>query len=148
MSATGLVDPSKLPPTESTAFAHSLRVYYQCLVWGSLDQFQTDPGLWGWQLDDGAYSPIVTTSDCAPENILQFIRCKCKSGCHSNLCSCRKHGLKCVFACKNCRGDCGNGEVNIIICIYFYICNCFIFQYMRMNDENLEELMDANEENF
>lgn len=121
MSARGLVEPSKLPPSESTAFAHSLRVYFQCLVWTSLDQTTTDPATWGWKLEDGVYSPILTTSDIAPENILQFIRCKCKAGCHSNLCSCRKHGLKCVFACKNCRGDCGNGEVTIIILITIII---------------------------
>ena len=118
MSAKGLVDPCKLPPTESTAFEHSLRVHYQCLVWKHLDESHTDPANWGWKLQDGVYSPILTNSDCAPESFLQFIRCKCKSGCHSNLCSCRKHGLKCVFACKNCQGGCENGEVNIIILIH------------------------------
>ena len=111
MSVKGLVDPNKLSPTTSTAHSHIMRVYFQCLVWRSLDQCAADPTHWGWKLDDDIYSPVVTNSDCAPSDILQFIRCKCKAGCTTNLCSCKKHGLKCVFACKNCRGDCENGEV-------------------------------------
>ena len=112
MSARGTVDPSKLPPTESTAIQHIRRVHFQCCVWKSLSQFPCDPSLWGWKLESGVYSPIQTLSDCAPTDLLQFIRCKCKSGCTSNLCSCKKHGLKWVFACKNCRGCCENSEVN------------------------------------
>ena len=39
--------------------------------------------------------------------------CKCKSisknVCRTNLCSCRKHGLKCMVARGKCRGEsCGN----------------------------------------
>ena len=113
MSARGIIDPSKLPPTESTAIEHTLRVYFQCLVWKTLQQFPSDPAAWGWNLDQGVYTPVMGSSTCAPDDLLQFIRCKCKSGCTSNLCSCKKHGLKCVFACKNCRGCCENGEVSI-----------------------------------
>jgi len=60
-------------------------------------------------------SPIMTDLDAAPENLLQFIRCKCKltskNPCGTNICSCRKNGLKCVTACGDCRGeDCKNSE--------------------------------------
>ena len=103
MSAHGTIDPSKLP----------LRAYFQCLVWKTLDPFPSDPCLWGWKLEDGLFTPIQSSNECAPADLLKFVRCKCKSGCTSNLCSCKKHGLTCVFACKNCRGDCENCEVCI-----------------------------------
>ena len=53
-----------------------------------------------------------------PESVLKFIRCKCKSRskniCRTNLYSCRKHGLKWMVACSECRGEsCGN-SVDII----------------------------------
>ena len=44
-----------------------------------------------------------------------FVRCKCKMECTSKKCSCLKHGLKCVTACGNCRGDCTNSKVLVIL---------------------------------
>ena len=45
-----------------------------------------------------------------------MIRCNCKldsrNPCGTNLCSCRKNGLKLVPACGDCRGDSCN---NVII---------------------------------
>lgn len=116
MTAKGMIDPNKLPPTESAAHEHILRVYFQCLVWKSLKQFPSDPLQMGWKLEEGVYSPVLSKSECAPTDILNFIRCKCKAGCSSNLCSCKKHGLNCVLACTNCRGDCENGEVSVCMC--------------------------------
>ena len=114
MSAKGMLDPNKLPPTESACDEHSLRVYFQCLVWKLLEQFPADPVSFGWKLENGVYAPITSKMPCAPPDLLNFVRCKCKTGCTSNLCSCRKHGLSCVAACKNCRGDCENCEVSLI----------------------------------
>ena len=57
--------------------------------------------------------PIKTDMQPAPESTLKFVSCKCKSTsktvCRKNLYSCRKHGLKCMIACGECRGEsCGN----------------------------------------
>ena len=46
------------------------------------------------------------------------IRCKCKLSsrnvCGTNLCSCRKSGLKCVADCEGCGGnDCNNASESI-----------------------------------
>ena len=106
MAAKGVLDPSKLPPTEDAAYHHCLRVYFQVIVWDTLDQFCLDPTEWGWNLTDGIFTPIQTTVDCAPPELLKFVRCKCNTGCASANCSCKRHGLSCVPACKNCRGDC------------------------------------------
>ena len=54
----------------------------------------------------------------APESVLKFVRCKwkltSKNLCRTHLCLCQKHGLKCMVACGECRGEsCGN-SVDII----------------------------------
>ena len=90
----------------------SAKGVFQCLVWKTLMQMPKDPTHFGWKLEDGAYVPIASRLDCAPDDLLKFIRCKCKAGCTSNLCSCKKHGLICVPACKQCHGDCKNREVS------------------------------------
>ena len=112
MAAKGVIDPNKLPPTDEAAYQHCLRAFYQTAVWKSLDPFCLEAGEWGWSHVDGFYSPVMNSVDCAPENLLKFVRCKCKAGCSSSLCSCRKHGLSCVPACKNCHGDCENCTVS------------------------------------
>ena len=110
-SARGIVDPNKLPPTESATHQHILRTVYQATVWQKLDTDCIDPCEYGWCIVEGIYSPIATTEPCAPDNLLKFIRCKCKGGCKSANCSCKKHGLSCAVACQNCRGCCENSQV-------------------------------------
>ncbi len=72
-----------------------------------------------WKLDGTVLAPIMTDLAAAPECLLKFVRCKCKltskSPCGTNLCSCRKNGLKCVTACGDCRGEsCKNSEEIIL----------------------------------
>ena len=112
-AAKGVIEPSKLPPSEDALYFHCLRVYFQISVWRKLDQSALNPSEWGWKLLNGILEPITTEKECAPSKLLQFVRCKCKSGCTSNICSCKKHGLQCVPSCKNCHGTCQNGEVSI-----------------------------------
>ena len=111
LAAKGIVDPSKLPPTDSAAYQHTLRAVYQATVWDKLDEFCLDPCQYGWDLVDSFHSPVANSQSCAPDNLLKLVRCKCKSGCQSALCSCRKHGLSCAVACQNCRGTCENSQV-------------------------------------
>ena len=64
------------------------------------------------------YIPVATDQDAAPADILNVVRCKCRmdtgNPCSSHLCSCRKHGLHCVPACKNCTGtSCSNADISI-----------------------------------
>ena len=61
----------------------------------------------------------MTDNDVAPENLLKIIRCKCKMAsknmCSTNLCFCRKSGIKCVAACEGCSGNnCHNVEEIIL----------------------------------
>ena len=109
------IDPQKLPPTERAAYFHSLRVHLQVILWLKLTNNDLDPMEWGWKLADTILTPVQTDLDAAPESLLKFVRCKCKlsarNPCGNNSCSCRKHGLKCVTACGDCRGEsCQNAE--------------------------------------
>ena len=116
MAAKGNVDPNKLPPTEDAAYLHTLRSLFQTHVWTSLDTTFADPCSFGWKIVDGVYWPIPSSVVCAPDDLLNLIRCKCKGSCKSLACSCRKHGLSCSVACQNCRGVCLNSKVKIYSC--------------------------------
>ena len=113
------VEPERLPPTERTAFFHSLRVHQQVVVWAKLANNALVPQEWGWKLKSNILSPIMTDLDPAPENLLKFIRCKCKvssrNPCGTNLCMCRKNGLKCVPACGDCIGEACNNSEEIVL---------------------------------
>ena len=70
--------------------------------------FNLVPTDWGWKENENHLIPIPTTKDVAPENLLKVIRCKCKSTnnqCGTNVCTCRKHGIKCMLACGGCHGE-------------------------------------------
>ena len=72
------------------------------------------PTDWGWRLDNSRLVPFATEYPPAPANLLNIIRCKCKTNCDSRRCSCRKHGLDCSVACTECRGQsCSNSQMVI-----------------------------------
>ena len=61
--------------------------------------------------------PVTTDNPAAPDELLNVVCCKCKLSsqrpCTTKLCSCMKHGLSCVAACKHCNGEqCLNSEVH------------------------------------
>lgn len=67
------------------------------------------PEQWVWRLSSGRLEPCTTDLPPAPEVLLNVIRCKCKTDCLSQRCSCRKHGLECSLACDECKGlNCTN----------------------------------------
>lgn len=127
MAAKGDVRPENLPPTESAAINHSLRVHQQTVTWETLAITTPDPSQWGWKKENEYLTPIQTDDNVAPSDLLKFIRCDCKSlnnMCSSNLCTCKRYGLRCVAACGKCRGEiCENGEkVTTNIIITYYTC--------------------------
>ena len=116
-SATS-IDPGRLPPTERTAHFHALRVHLQVTQWKTLDIKCLKPDEWGWQYVNDILFPIMTDEKVAPDALLKFIRCKCKVGsrntCGTNMCTCKRNGLKCVQACGDCRGEkCNNKDTAI-----------------------------------
>ncbi|KAH3865812.1 hypothetical protein DPMN_028856 [Dreissena polymorpha] len=62
-----------------------------------------------WRLDNGLYVPIKTDMSLAPADLLAIVMCKCILNCDTRRCPCRKHGLECSVACKECKGSiCSN----------------------------------------
>ena len=125
MVCRGVLQPEKLPPTERAAHYHGLRVHLQVIEWTMLDETSNlDPKEWGWKSADGYLTPITTDKEIAPTELLKVIRCNCKTSsknqCGTNICTCRKHGLKCMPACGGCHGEsCNNKAVRYIFLIYF-----------------------------
>jgi len=108
-TSTHVVIPERLPPTEEAATCHVFRAHLQIMQWKMLTTVGFDPQEWGWRLCDGRYNPVTTDAIVAPDEILNIVRCKCRGPCATSQCSCRKHGLCCVMACKNCHGSsCNN----------------------------------------
>jgi hypothetical protein len=69
------------------------------------------PENWGWRLSADNYIPVMTEKKPAPQSLLQIIHCKCKSGCDTARCTCRKNGMPCTLACGECMGtSCNNSE--------------------------------------
>lgn len=108
-SSTAAVEPRVLPPTSAAAKYHSLRVYQQVQVWLGHGQ-DVPPEQWGWKINEEKMVPFLTDKPPAPQELLQCIRCSCKTGCYSFRCTCRRNGLDCSFACSECRGVCSNTQ--------------------------------------
>jgi len=69
----------------------------------------------GWKEHEGKYIPVATDKGIAPPDIMKVTCCKCsshsKKPCGTQACACRKYGLSCVTACKNCNGiSCENAS--------------------------------------
>ena len=92
-----------LPPTSASAKFHCLRARLQIGDW--IGESKQDPCCWGWKLDNGLFVPVRTDMPPAPSELMAIIRGKCKTNYDSKRCSCRKHGLECSIACKECKGS-------------------------------------------
>ena len=107
-----------LPSTERAMYFHPLRVQLQVCQWKYLNLHCLKPEEWGSPFVGKVLKSIKTGMQPAPESRLKFDRCKCKliskNVCHKNLCSCQRHGLKCMVACGKCRGESYGNAVDII----------------------------------
>ena len=114
MDVKGDVKPENLPPTDSAAITHILRVHQNTITWETLAVTAPNPLHWGWKEENGKLTPKQMDENVAPSDPLKFIRCNCKSlknMCYTNQCTCKRYGLKCVQACGKCRGKvCKNNK--------------------------------------
>lgn len=108
VSSQSFVTAERLPPTAAATKYHSMRVYYQMMVWMGKDN-DLDACEWGWKLEGGQLVPIESDMNAAPDNLLKMIHCNCTTACSSQRCSCRGYGLPCTSACGPCQLDtCNN----------------------------------------
>ena len=117
MTAKDDIQPEKLPPTPRAAYYYNLRVYLQIVTWESMGEISLDPLEWGWELNENSLVPIMTNLDPEPSHLCQFVICKCKieNRRPKIICSCRKHGLRCVSSCREI--SCENSDVRHLIFI-------------------------------
>lgn len=106
-SSVAVVQPHALPPSSAAVKYHSLRVYLQVQTWMS-NACSLSPEEWGWKSVQGKMVPVLTDLPPAPQELLDIVRCNCKSGCNTARCTCRKNGLECSMACGDCKGMCDN----------------------------------------
>ena len=101
----------KLPPTQATLIPHVSRANYVCHCWKncrrSMQALPTPEGH-GWLSENDNCVPVLCLKKPAPNEMLELIKCGCKSDCATGHCSCRKNNLKCTPACS-CE-DCSNQE--------------------------------------
>ncbi|KAK6191116.1 hypothetical protein SNE40_002860 [Patella caerulea] len=109
-SSVAVVQPHALPPTSAAVKYHSLRVYLQVQTWMS-NTCTLSPDQWGWKSVQGKLVPVLTDLPPAPQELLDIVRCNCKSGCNTARCTCLKNGLECSMACGDCKGVCENCSV-------------------------------------
>jgi hypothetical protein len=67
-----------LPPTTAAAEQHCKRTFYQVIEWTKRDE----------DLSNGKLVPVKTRLPAAPDELINVIRCKCKSNCDNRRCSC------------------------------------------------------------
>lgn len=105
------VHPEDLPPTSAAAKFHSYRAYYQVQCWMGSQTENLSALDWGWFMQDGLLKPVTTDLAAAPQNVLQVVKCGCKTMCRTLKCSCRKNGIECNAACTGCKGlHCTNSK--------------------------------------
>lgn len=130
----------KLPPTEGSAVQHSLRVYHQLQTWIGK---KIDPTKWGWKCIGQNLQPIYSTEPMMPEELSRTISCKCKKGCKTKACTCRKNGFKCTDMCGTCIDvKCSNVEEAS------EIEESMFDDDMIMNDIDDERILENNDETY
>ncbi len=101
-TAKSFVTHQRLPPTSSATQFHSLRVYYQVMVWMGMANGM-NPTDWGWREETHQLIPRLTEWKAAPDKLLKVIHCNCSKGCQTSRCSGRRYGLPCTAACGPCQ---------------------------------------------
>ena len=110
----GKCDEELLPPNDDSLEQHIglLRANYQCYIWRHASHpISNLPSCehFGWSFStDGKVVVRWMTLPPASDSVLSFISCKCKMGCQSLECSCKKAALFCTDICGS--SDCRNGK--------------------------------------
>ena len=69
MESRSNINPSVLPSSPRAAVYHGLRVYHQIKVWLLLMNTNCDPMKWGWKMNNGLFSPIMTDTEPGPQDL-------------------------------------------------------------------------------
>ena len=92
-----------LPPTSDCLRQHVKRSAYQAAIWKCALKAKPEipsPDGHGWKVSPTNLEIVWSTIPPAPQAILDFMKCTCKSNCSSQRYGCRKNNLKCTKACS------------------------------------------------
>ena len=99
----------RMPPTSRSCYFHSLRVHHQVSTWLFL-RTVLDKEQYGFSINKGSVVPIMNDQPAAPKELLQCIRCSCKTSTPlCKTCGCVKAGLSCSVHCA-CEAQCQNSQ--------------------------------------
>ncbi|KAG5888032.1 hypothetical protein JTB14_027826 [Gonioctena quinquepunctata] len=79
------------------------RVNLQLMVWNQDEKARPNlpsPVGNGWTLENEHIVPVLCTMPCAPESILQLVRCSCVKNRCSPPCKCLANQLPCTEMCE------------------------------------------------
>ena len=113
MFATRSTQSSHLPPCQDALRKHIARANYQAGIWRrSLEPQPVIPEPHGhnqgWVLDSNEDLLVDWLSlPSAPECVLEFVSCGCRTGCMLGRCSCHRQSLPCTDVCS-CSDVCTN----------------------------------------
>jgi len=116
----------KLPPTKAALLQHNKRARtFATIALSYSDPSPTQPELIGngWVLINGVRVSHMTELLPAPSEILELVKCGCKTGCVKNTCTCRRHNMVCTD-----------------------ICQCNINELQCQNDEHVYSAIESDEE--
>ena len=100
-----------MPPTRSSLAPAIQRANFQAFIWRQDDLTKPTIGH-GWFLEGGQLTPLMCDKPCAPDAVLELIKCACEKSRCSSHCKCVGNGLPCTEIC-NCSGDatlCDNAD--------------------------------------
>jgi len=107
---TSQVEPRTLPPTSAAASFTVIECFFK-YVNGKVLTVISNQSYGVGKKGDAGFSPTMTDSPPAPDDLLKIIRCNCLTKCQNARCSCIKHGLKRSAACGNYHGSaCSNAS--------------------------------------
>ena len=122
----GKFEEELLPPNADSLEQYVKGANFQCFIWRHATNAMMNAPTFsghGWEIDDLGHMHVTwMTLPPAPDSVLDFVNCRCKTSCINNRCSCKKANLKCSKLC-NCI-DCQNGA-----------------------NENMETIEDADSDN-
>ena len=102
------------PPNKDCLLQHIQRASYQAAIWKRAATAIIDtpsPTDHGWKIDEeGNIDAVWMTKKCAPDVLLKDCNCKCKTGCSTLRCSCKKANNQCnemcqCVRCTNCHHE-------------------------------------------
>ena len=98
----GDIGSHRLPPSKQSLAAHILRANYQAFIWRHcLSANQDIVHGHGWKNKDGQLEIDWGYEKLVPDEILEFISCKCTKQCSVKKCCCIANKLPCTDLC-NC----------------------------------------------